>query len=308
MRRRRVAAIASMVLVAAGVGSAFLLRAVDAARPQATLEEVMYISSPKLLKNLSLGYDGLLANVYWTRVVQYYGGIHHSGGGRYELLWPLLNITAELDPHFVPVYEFGGTFLATEPPNGAGLPQRAIELVERGIKSNPDDWHLYYDLGYIHYDLKDYAGAANAFERGSHVPNAHPFLKVLAAQAAQHGGETQTAQMLWTAIYRTTHDQYIRENAEWHLRAVAADLDSEALEQIIQTYRQRTGRLPASFAELARAGMIRSIPVDPMGNEYQLDDQGHVFVADPDNFPFVEKALPPGFVPKAVQTIPRSNR
>ena len=39
-------------------------------RSQATLEEVLYIPSPKVLKRFSLGYDRLLADVYWTRAVQ----------------------------------------------------------------------------------------------------------------------------------------------------------------------------------------------------------------------------------------------
>ena len=30
--------------------------------------------SPKAVKRLSLGYDGLLADIYWTRAVQYFGG------------------------------------------------------------------------------------------------------------------------------------------------------------------------------------------------------------------------------------------
>ena len=28
---------------------------------------------------MSLGYDGLLADIYWTRAVQYFGGKHHDG-------------------------------------------------------------------------------------------------------------------------------------------------------------------------------------------------------------------------------------
>src|SRR5204863_422459 len=108
-------------------------------------------SSPKLLKRASLGYSGLLADIYWTRAVQYYGGKHQQAM-RYDLLWPLLNITTQLDPHLIPAYLFGGTFLSQKPPDGAGDAAKAIELVEFGIRNNPDDWHLYYDLGYIHYD------------------------------------------------------------------------------------------------------------------------------------------------------------
>jgi len=137
----------SILLIACLTGSVMLLRRLDQVRTGATLEEVLYISSPKLLKRLSLGYDGLLADVYWTRTVQYYGGMHHTGGGNYALLEPLLNITTQLDPHLIPAYEFGGTFLSAKPPQGAGVPQKAVELVEYGIRNNPGDWHLYYDLG-----------------------------------------------------------------------------------------------------------------------------------------------------------------
>lgn len=301
---RKVTLAASAIFLVCAMSSVLLLRELDRVRSGATLQEFLYISSPKLLKRLSLGYEGLLADVYWTRAVQYYGGLHHWGGGRYELLWPLLNITTQLDPHLIPAYEYGATFVSAKPPNGAGLPDRAIQLMDYGITHNPNDWHLYYDLAYIYYDLKDYRSASEVFERGSHVPNAHPFLKVLAAQMAQHGGELQTAQMLWSAVLATTHDKNIRENAIWHLRAIKVAQDVTALGKLVEIYRERYGHFPHSFREMETAGLLRSTPVDPVDNEYQLDAQGNVFIADPENFPFVEKGLPPGYVPRSVPRIP----
>src|SRR5437762_11647921 len=229
IRSRKITAAAAAVLVFCMMGSVLLLRKLDQVRTGATLEEVLYVSSPKLLKRASLGYSGLLADIYWTRAVQYYGGKHQQAM-RYDLLWPLLNITTELDPHLIPAYLFGGTFLSQKPPNGAGQPAKAIELVEYGIRNNPDDWHLYYDLGYIYYDAKNYHGSSDAFERGSRVPNAHPFLKILAAQMAEHGGELETARMLWSAAYQTSHEKNLRANAAAHLRAVQADMDVTAQE------------------------------------------------------------------------------
>jgi tetratricopeptide (TPR) repeat protein len=305
-RSSKVIIFAALLLLLGMSGSVLLLQQLDRVRTGATLQEFLYISSPKMLKRLSLGYEGLLADIYWTRAVQYYGGLHHVGGGRYELLWPLLNITTQLDPHILPAYEYGATFLSEKPPNGAGVPEKAIQLMEYGISHNPSNWHLYYDLGYIHYDLKDYRGAADAFERGSHVPNAHPFLKVLAAQMAQHGGELQTAQMLWSGVYETTHDKYIRENALWHLRALKVGQDVTELERLAGIYRQQTGHLPQSFRDMARAGLLRGVPLDPVGNEYQIDAAGNVFIADPEHFPFVEKGLPPGYVPSSIPKIPHT--
>jgi tetratricopeptide (TPR) repeat protein len=302
--RKAVTFAATAIFLLCGISSVLLLRELDRLRTGATLQEFLYISSPKLLKRLSLGYEGLLADVYWTRAVQYYGGLHHWGGGRYELLWPLLNITTQLDPHLIPAYEYGATFLSAAPPNGAGVPDQAIQLMEYGIKENPNDWHLYYDLGYIYYDLKDYDQASVVFDRGSRVPNAHPFLKILAAKMAQHGAELETAQTLWSSVYETTHDKYIRENAVWHLRAVKVAQDVTQLEQLVDIYREKYGQLPHSFRDIEMAGLLRAAPVDPVGNEYQLDSKGNVFISDPDNFPFVEKGLPPGYVPSSVPRIP----
>jgi tetratricopeptide (TPR) repeat protein len=303
IRSRQVMAVATVLLLATAAGSVLLLRQLDKIRTQATLQDILYISSPKLVKRLSLGYEGLMADVYWTRAVQYYGGKLHVGGGRYELLLPLLTIATQLDPHLTPAYEFGSTFLSAKPPNGAGVPDKAIELVEYGIRNNPDDWHLYYDLGFIYYDLKNYRGAADAFLRGSRVPNAHPFLKILAAQMAQRGGDPETARMLWSATYETTHDKHIKANAAAHLRALQADQDVAELEHLVEMYHQRSGHLPATFAEMAAGGYLRRVPVDPVGNPYKLTPNGHVEVRDPDQLPFLQKGLPPGYVPPAVPKI-----
>jgi len=296
---RKVTLVAGTLLLMSAVSSVLLLQQLDRVRSGATLQEFLYISSPKMLKRLSLGYEGLLADIYWTRAVQYYGGAHYSGGGRYQLLWPLLNITTQLDPHIIPAYEYGATFLTARPPTGAGMPQHAIELMEYGIRNNPDDWHLYNNLGFIYYmDLKDYPKAADAFLRGSEKPGAHPVMKILAAQAAQHGGEMRTAAMLWETMLETTHDRYVRENAQLHLQALKVDHDVTQLEQLAAIYRQKAGHAPASFLDMERAGLLRGMPIDPLGNPYRLAADGHIFVAEPDRLPFVEKGLPPGYTPR----------
>ena len=294
--RRRVSEIATAVLLLSFAGAVASLFALDRLRQRATLEEVLYIRSPKMLKRMSLGYTGLLADIYWTRAVQYFGYRHYHAASDYALLPPLLEITTELDPKLLVAYRFGANFLAPKPPEGAGAPDRAIALLEHGISHNSDNWKLYYDLGFVYYlELKDYSKAAAAFARGSKVPKAHPFLAVLAAQAAQHAGEVQTARLLWEMTLTTTKDELVRENATDHLRALRVDEDVMQLEKIIAVYAQRAGRLPAHFQELAAAGYLYRTPVDPDGTPYQLTGDGRVELRHPDDFPFVEKGLPPGY-------------
>jgi tetratricopeptide (TPR) repeat protein len=294
----RITLIAGVLLLICLVSSALVLHHLDRTRSRATLEEVLYIPSPKLVKRLGLGYDGLLADVYWTRAVQYFGTKHYQGSRDYRLLAPLLEITTALDPHLTVAYEFGANFLAPQPPFGSGMPQRAIQLVEYGIRNNPDDWKLYYNLGFIYYtELKDYAKAADAFARGSRVPDAHPSLRIMAAQMAQHAGELQMARMMWTTAYQSTQDPNIRANAVTHLRALQVEEDVTNLEKLVSIYQERTGHSPSSFSDLQAAGMLRGLPVDPLGHAYKLMPDGRVEVREPDQFPFLEKGAPPGYVP-----------
>jgi len=300
-QRRKTTMIATICLIVSLAGSSFVLHRVDQLRPQATLDEVLFLSSPKLIKRASLGYDGLTACIYWTRAVQYFGYRHHYYAASYNLLAPLLEITTHLDPHLLVAYEFGGSFLAPPPPHGAGQPERAIELMEYGIQNNPDKWRLYYNLGFVYYmELRDYKKAEETFERGSHVPNAHPFLKIFAAQMAQHAGEYETARMLWSTTYQTTQDQLIKQNAVEHLRALRVDEDVQHLQEAVTRFGERTGRLPASISELVAAEGLAGTPIDPDGHPYKLTSEGRIEVRVPDDFPFATRGLPPGYraVPK----------
>jgi hypothetical protein len=303
-RSAKIRLVAASLTMACLACSVVVLRQVDTVRSGATLDDFLYISSPKLVKRLSLGYDGLLADIYWTRAVQYYGGVHHAGGGTFKQLWPLLNITTQLDPHLMPAYQYGATFLTQKPPAGPGMPQAAIELMQSGIQKNPDEWRLYYNLGFIYYlDLKDYPRAAVVFQEGSDKPHAHPFMKVLAAQSAQRGGEAETAELLWETMYASTHDKYLRENAMWHLRALKVDRDVTKLEELVGVYRERFGRLPVSFVEMTKAALLPGIPLDPLGNPYKLIFDGTVVLSDPESIPFIQKGLPPGY---SAVTVPRA--
>lgn len=297
-RSRRITITTSAVLVVCLLGSVLSLRRVDKVRTGATLQEVLYISSPKLLKHLSLGYDGLLADVYWTRAVQYFGERLTKGSEHFDLLAPLLEITTTLDPHLMVAYEYGANFLAPKPPFGAGAPDRAVQLTEFGIRNNPDQWHLYYDLGFVYYmELKDYGKATKAFSDGAKLPSSHQVMAIMAARMAERSGDVQTARMLWNMTYQTSKDPTVQENAAAHLRALQADEDVTRLEELVSKYRDRMGKLPQSFADMESANLLRSTPIDPTGQPYKLTPDGRVEVCIPDDLPFITKGLPPGYVP-----------
>jgi hypothetical protein len=303
-KQRLLAVVLSGVMVLSLATAVLFLQHIDRLRQGATLEEVLYVPSPRVLKAMSLGYTGLMADIYWTRAVQYFGAKHRAHAEQYRLLAPLLDITTTLDPHLIVAYRFGSTFLTQKPPDGAGDPGAAVALIERGIRANPDTWELYFELGFVKYmDLHDPAGAAQAFERGAQISHSHPFLRVLAAAMAQHAGERAVARALWMTTYQSSDDAMIRENAVKHLRALDMDEEVERVQQIVDEFTKRTGAPPQSLAELVRAGYLSEIPGDPFGHPLKIVN-GRVEVPDPSALPFITQGLPPG---SKSETLPIAN-
>jgi tetratricopeptide (TPR) repeat protein len=242
-------------------------------------QQELLLRSGKLLKRMSLGYDSLLADIYWTRTVQYNGGVIERGEKDFNLLAPLLDVTTDLDPRLDVAYRYGAIFLSEKVPAGAGRPDEAIALVRKGIAANPSDWRLYYDLGFVYYwYLRDYQQAAQTFWEGSKVPGALPWMSAMAAHIAGSGGSRETSRFMWGQIYESSKDITIRANALAHLQALRTLDDLDALKNFTETYKKQTGRAPNSMQDLVNAHIILGIPQDPGGYPYIFDANGDAAV------------------------------
>lgn len=242
----------------------------------------LLLRSGPLLKVMSLEYAPLVADIYWTRVVQYYGDKAVRHDPNLELLWPLLDVTTTLDPNLLVAYRFGSMFLSENAPRGAGRPDLGIQLIQRGIQANPEYWRFYEDLGFIYYfELHDYTKAGAAFLEGSKNPNALSWMKVLAAKVSEQGDNVQTSFFLWNEIYTSTTDPQMKENAATHLQLLKSDEDCKAIDAVASDFEKKNSRLPSSMQELVSAGLLRGIPIDPTGLPYILDKDGKAQL-DPD--------------------------
>ena len=247
----------------------------SSSRAYADESEDLLLQSGRALQRMSLGYDSLVADIYWTRAVQYYGARAGVEGSQFTLHWPMLDIATTLDPKLIVAYRFGAIFLSEPSPTGAGRTDLAVQLVKKGMAANPDNWYLAGDLGFLYsWRLKDYPAAAQAYIDGSKIPGAPSWMKIMAALVAQSGGSIQTSRMIWTEVYNSTQDKTVRERAMETLRGLRALEDEQQLDRLAQEYKDRLGHFPSTTNDLRDAGLIRGNPVDPDGFPYAFGPDG----------------------------------
>src|SRR5438105_1257713 len=182
-------------------------------------DEALYLKSGGAARRLSVAFPTLAADGYWIRAIQYYGGTKRLIGidedaalgasktnvdasrRRYDLLYPLLDLTTTLDPRFHIAYRFGAIFLAEPYPGGPGRPDLAVALLEKGLREQPDKWEYMQDIAFVHYwSRHDYEAAARWFERASEVTGAPWWLRSLAANMLAQGGDRQSSRIMWESI------------------------------------------------------------------------------------------------------------
>jgi tetratricopeptide (TPR) repeat protein len=274
-----------LLLAAAAFSSAVLLqfdRDRRYPRDQHDPERILYVRSGEALKRLTIGFNALAADVYWIRALQHYGGDRLSkppSAVKYQLLYPLLDLTTTLDPYFNIAYRFGAIFLSEGYPGGPGRPDRSVALLRKALVAMPNRWQYYHDIGFVYYwHLRDYKGAAEWFERAAEQPNAPNWLKPLAAAMLTQGQDRASARFLWQQIAKS-EEEWLRRSAERALVQLQALDQIDQINAAIARVTLQPGE-PYTWGALVRHGLVRGVLADPTGTALLLDPQtGRVTVS-----------------------------
>lgn len=279
---------AFVLALVAMLGLAVLLQVVrDRAFAHTVVDkQVLYVSSGEVMCRAALSYDTLVADVYWIRALQHYGGERQKPRSerRYDLLYPLLDLATTLDSRFTVGYRFGAIFLAEPHPGGAGRPDQAIALLKKGIAFNPNKWDYYHDIGFTYYwNLHDYRNAADWFARGGGLPGAPYWLKTYAAVMLARGGDRQASRAMWTQIGQNAESDWLRTTSQLRLSQLDALDQIDALKRMVNDFTTRTGQRAQSWEQLAAAGVVRGVPLDPAGTPYRFDAGTGEIGVDPES-------------------------
>lgn len=263
-----------------------LSRLIDLKQP-ATLasgtEEQLYLSGPTV-KRLSLGFNGLAADWYWMRSLQYVGRkILKSGQGlqldnlgtlNLKLLAPLLDTATTLDPQFMEPYEYAAIVLP-----GIDI-NEATRITKKGISANPNSWRLYQHLGYIYWQQRDYEAARETYREGAKIAGSPAWMEAMQARMAVEGGSRDTAREIYRRMFEQSDDPKVKEMARRRLLQLQSLDERDALRRLMSGYKTQMGKCPVAWLELAPALRVLKIRTDPNGAPF--DPAGVAYVLLPD--------------------------
>ncbi|MGB7291419.1 MAG: hypothetical protein WBD99_04520 [Thermodesulfobacteriota bacterium] len=238
-----------------------------------SIEETLYFSS-SALRRISLGYDDLLADIYWLRALQYFGGTRFDDADSGHL-YKYFDILTDLDPKFVNAYRFGGTFLAEPPPFGLGDVANGMKLFDKGRRNNPDNFRIPLEQGFVYYlNLKDYKKASELFGEASDKPGLsdlrRAYLKGMTASALAKGGNRDLSRRIWEYIYKDTPVEGRKNFALLNIRELDTMHMEDSLTTALREYLKRYDRFPSSVGELKNSGLVKQIPEEPFGGEFVI--------------------------------------
>ncbi len=290
MKRSRIQLIVSGALIVLGFAAIFglgnFLEKTRVPLPEGFDDGDLSVNGSRL-KGYALGMEGLIADWYWVRSLQYIGDKMIKSGDAFQniddlsvlnprLLYPYLDTATNLDPHFIAAYSYGAIIMP------AIDRTKAIALTEKGIANNPNEWRLYQQLGYIYWRMGNYEKAAAMYEKGSEIADAAPFMKMMAASMLTEGGSRDTSRKIFQRMLDDSDDQNIRLTMTLHLNELDSLDERAAIDAALADFKQKTGRCANSLNEIFP--MLRGVRL-ANGRDFRIDPANRL--VDPTDAPYL---------------------
>jgi tetratricopeptide (TPR) repeat protein len=229
--------------------------------------EVGALPDGRVLRVAALGFERLVADLYWLRTVYYVGDDAVSRAGYPDAL-RLANLVTDVDPEFASAYVIMTSVLSVL----RQRPDEALLLLEKGVRENPEHWRIRFLRGFTRFfDMGDHARAADdmraAFELGG-----PKYLQLLAARLYAQGGAPETALAFVEARLAEEGDPRARTRLLARRRDLVIERDLAVIQRALDAWRERGRRAPRDVAGLVRAGLLVTEPRDPEGGAYQIVD------------------------------------
>jgi hypothetical protein len=271
MRRALGAFTAVALLLAIVVLSEINLRSIERTDPLG--RRLLYLPSHEMLDLVSLGNEGLMADLLFLWSIQYYSSYRPDETFLY--LETVYDLITDLDPLYFDAYRVGALIMMLDLHANPKVQKKAIErLFDKGLANMPDNWELAEVAAWdAHLQLRDPELALKYARIGAERPGAPHRLKRVYGRWSEQEDK-------WTISDSINYwEEVLAEATRWpevvlsknHLYDAYAKRDATVLDPMLADYRARFGRCADGWQQLIDLGWLNAVPLDYVGNPYRID-------------------------------------
>jgi len=237
--------------------------------------DARFVPRPEVARVASLGFQPLVADIYWMQAVQVVGAETSNPARHGPLLGRLVDVVTTVDPWVGHPYRFAAHWMTGSPEDV----RFANRLLERSFEYHPDDWRNPFYLGFNRFFyLGDNQGAADALDRAAGLPGAPAYLARLVARLRADTAGLETSATFLAELVRASEDPQARAQYEAALLEIDTERRARFLDEAQQQFRRRAGRDLARIDELVRGphAVLERLPDEPHGDVWELTDEGRI--------------------------------
>jgi tetratricopeptide (TPR) repeat protein len=220
----------------------------------------------RVVNVLSLGYERLVADLFWIRTAYYVGDDETAAAG-----WPaaerLANLVTDIDPDFDSAYVVMASVLSSLRKD----PDAAIRLLEKGAVRSKY-WRIHFLLGFQYFmERGEFAKGAQHLQRAFELGGPQ-YLQFLVGRLYTHAGDPSTAMQFIAARLQNEETPEIRAQLQQRYSDIWITRDLGLIDAAIEKFRAARSSEPKTIAELVEAGFLASTPRDPKSGAYSIAD------------------------------------
>ena len=269
--KRLASLLAVALLLATAVGAEWKMRHLPEQDPLG--RELLYVPTYQAVKFLSLGNEGLAADIFYLWAIQYYS--MYTPTERFLYLRTMFNLITDLDPLYFDAYSLGGLVMQMAAGrNPEGHRQSVIDLYEKGVFNIADDFRLAEIAAWdLHTAWKDDKAPTHFLEIAISRPGAPDRIKRVLGRwrDGAHLWSFDESIEYWLEAISDATSERDRSYARSHLYDSVRDRDQFVMNPILKTYEIIYEECPADFEVFVDSGILSSVPIDFFGEPYLIE-------------------------------------
>lgn len=244
------------------------------AKPQDRGDPNLLLPNARLARLLGASQLPLLADLFWIRMSALAGSVTTPPVGMALISWA--DAISQLDSKMFWPYAMGGLLGVVHVGGRAYNAPEAARLLKKGTAEVPDV-RLFIFLAYLQLtQLEEPAEAAHTLQEGARLPGAPPFLAQLATRILASTGRFASAREFALQMLQDPNPD-VRATFEYRLKEIEREQSLQQLQDAVADYTHRhQGSAPTSLHDLVDAGLVKDLPIDPLGGEFKIERNGTV--------------------------------